>query len=436
MSRGGPTSVRCAPKCLKCMCVALALLVATPALAQYDDPPPSPKAEPATAAPERVKQLRAEVVRRRDAINAELRKLVETPAKGDDAWANEWAGEYSWGGAVGLKATILLAPRAGLVYLNDGCFDLTDVNYGTITKADGFGVSLKLASNRSNLLSRFISDEYCFVRRGERRYLIPRSQLETLGQELRKGDDRAEPTWLVRVEDQRKPLGPVSNISDTDRAMIQWPHIEGRVVTVRDLVETKLQDDLSAVSGTAVLDHGALDGVLVGMRVSISGSFPDARVVSVSDHSCEATFFVLKGEYRRRPFRAPKPGDSFHVGDPFDSPIPRPLPTPPIEAQIVEVKDVAIRDFKDGSGKAYVRGTLVIELGRADRIEEGMPFRLRTGDRVMVSRATRVDEHRCEIEFLQRRIEGMDDDLPSKGEWVSTEDTPFIDALPLPRTGH
>lgn len=425
MGRAEPTVPNRASRRIAGLCFAL-MATAVPALAQDDEPAAAkPAAQAADTPADRVKQLMPEVERRRNAINAELRRLAESPATGDDAWANEWAGEYGCGLGIGIRADVMIAPRAGLVYTNDGCLALTDVNYGRITRADSFGFSLELAGAPANLLSSFISDEYCFVRLGQRRCLLPRAMLEAFCEDLRVGRSVPDLTTLIRVEDQNKPLGPVSNIADEYRALINAAPTSGSVMEFLNVDELKFDDGTSIAFGTAILNRGSVDGLLPGLAIQISSTYPSARVLRASEHSSEATFSVLIASIRGYQLRAPKRGDHFDTGSYFEIPRTRPLPTPPIEAQIVEVRDVVVRDLKDGEGKAYLRGTIVIDIGAADRVEQDMRFRVRGLGDLMAARATRVEEHRCEIEFLQRRTEGKDDAVPAKGDWVTTDGFPW-----------
>ncbi|NUQ52267.1 MAG: hypothetical protein HUU19_06165 [Phycisphaerales bacterium] len=309
MSRGEPTGVRCATKRVKCVGLALTLLVAAPALAQYDDPPPSkPQEQPVASGPERVKQLMPEFERRRDAINAELRKLVETPAKGGDAWANEWAGEYSCG-LTGVTTIVSLAPRSGIAFIREGCYSTWEINTGDIILADATGVSLKLVDQPQPSALQTLDSEMYFVRWGERRYLIARSKLEEFCNSYNAGTLAKRDFWVYPLHrddlGKRAPTTPPTVAAEFARLLLTDP-IDAGVVKVSDVSTERLESGELAMHGTLTLDAGSADQVVRGLAFHMVNSKQplSARVVRTEEHQCEARFVqVLADQAKSDPPR-------------------------------------------------------------------------------------------------------------------------------------
>lgn len=109
-------------------------------------------------------------------IEAEL-KALDRDALPDGHWAKEFAGRYYEGDGLGTNAGILIAPESGAAYLNYGCLGLYGGNHGDIVEVLPDGLRLKLALPADRDIMKFLDDRMYFVRWGERRYLVPASEM-------------------------------------------------------------------------------------------------------------------------------------------------------------------------------------------------------------------------------------------------------------------
>lgn len=109
-------------------------------------------------------------------IEAELETL-DRDALPEGHWAREFAGRYYTGDGLGTNAGILIAPQSGAAYLNYGCLGLYGGNHGDIVEVlpDGVRLDLELPTDRD--ISKFLDKRMYFVRWGERRYLVPESEM-------------------------------------------------------------------------------------------------------------------------------------------------------------------------------------------------------------------------------------------------------------------
>ncbi|MCC6229217.1 MAG: hypothetical protein IT432_08335 [Phycisphaerales bacterium] len=294
MGRAEPTVPNRASRRIAGLCFAL-MATAVPALAQDDEPAAAkPAAQAADTPADRVKQLMPEVERRRNAINAELRRLAESPARGDDAWANEWAGEYSCG-LTGVTTIISLAPRSGIVCIREGCYSTWEVNTGDIILADATGASLKLVDQPKPSALQTLDSEMYFVRWGERRYLIARSKLEEFCNAYNAGTLAKRDFWVYPLhrDDRGKntPTTPPKVAAEFAGLLLTDP-IDAGVVKVGDVSTERLESGELVMRGTLTLDAGSADHVVRGLAFHLVNSKQplSARVVRTEEHLSEARF--------------------------------------------------------------------------------------------------------------------------------------------------
>lgn len=112
-------------------------------------------------------------------IEAELETL-DRDALPEGHWARDFAGRYYAGDGLGTNAGILIAPQSGAAYLNYGCLGLYGGNHGDIVEVlpDGVRLDLELPTDRD--ISKFLDKRMYFVRWGDRRYLVPESEMMRL----------------------------------------------------------------------------------------------------------------------------------------------------------------------------------------------------------------------------------------------------------------
>lgn len=117
-------------------------------------------------------------VRRRDEkIQRELETIDE-----DSIW-----GAYYKGDGLGWNVLLFIAPESGATYTWYGCHGTYDANHGSVVEVDGRTIRLDLAVNPKRnktwspagpgYVSRYMSDEWCVVDWGDRRFMIPSSQM-------------------------------------------------------------------------------------------------------------------------------------------------------------------------------------------------------------------------------------------------------------------
>ncbi len=237
---------------------------------------------------------------RDDAISRELERPGSPP----------WAGTYYCGDGLGMNVTIRVAPDAGVTYTWTGCLGVYDLNYGAVSevKSDRLIVDFVIDPMRSHPLHgdgiprQFLSRELCFVEWGNRRYMIPSTQMFTFCNSVNDGS-AVFGAFPLRVD------------SDAEKKRVQWlgmePAITGPPVVPAEYRDHLLQRPITATI-RAVLDRASVEpyvdksprervrvsidrgrehGVRVEMRMWAPGAYCIGRVVEVAATNSIVEFF-------------------------------------------------------------------------------------------------------------------------------------------------
>lgn len=315
-------------------------------------PAPPPLAEPPTVRVELVAAPAAEpnpeivfdptggdpvakaVLDREALIDAEL-KALDRAKLTDKDWAKEWAGTYSCGDGLGMNATIMIAPKAGLSYTWYGCLGLYDKNHGPITKADaeGIEVDLKLATDGPETMS-YLSPKLYFVKWGDRRYLVPESKMLTLVNNYNEGGYAR--SGMFSIPRKREEGDPWRRFEDAPPGRPQLPSAYDKLLRDKPIALTvtkvttepdaHVTGDVWASRSTIEFKGGSDAGVYVGLECWVGPlrSRGKVEIQKVDAGSCTGvlTAFGDKGS-----FTAPKVGDVVLTGEEaVDEPAKKPEP--------------------------------------------------------------------------------------------------------------
>lgn len=254
-----------------------------------------------------------EVYRVQDAsLRKELeQKVAKIRAEVADS-KTDWAGQYYGELGVDTYATLLLAPKEGIVYLEHGNSGIFDGNFGDLGFKDEVLLSKFKHPNGSDTQRTLNGDlsAMAVVRWGSDMMLVPVSRLHgfclrarqpaewpyLLRQLYRKSND--EPDGEIVLPEQYSPLR-------------ELPAIEAVVSRViRTEVETR-PNRWELVKQTVELSCGLRDKVFVGMDFSYNGIL-DLRVIDTSEESSTAVMKALVS--KRRVSKRRKTAKELEVG--------------------------------------------------------------------------------------------------------------------------
>jgi len=142
--------------------------------------------------------------RLRKNIASELKALPDHP----------WAGEYYAGDGLGVNMSLSIAPKSGFVFEWHGCLGLYDRNYGAVTSANDH---LHLSFTFENVRKGFqgIAPELLSVPWGERRYLVPASDIVGFCNQVNEGSEPrggVHGVYLLRKGDEKKPASGLPKV--------------------------------------------------------------------------------------------------------------------------------------------------------------------------------------------------------------------------------
>lgn len=123
----------------------------------------------------RLRSAEPALVEREARITAEIRAIASDQRASAD-WGKEWAGVYGYGFR-DESTTIALAPGSGVVWAERGIDRLRAGNHGAIAETYSDGIRFTLSIPPADCDCLTISDRLYFVRWGDRRYVVPESQM-------------------------------------------------------------------------------------------------------------------------------------------------------------------------------------------------------------------------------------------------------------------
>lgn len=124
----------------------------------------------------RINALEPDIEQHAKLVREELTSLDRSTLP-EGHWAREWAGNYYLAGFGGTETWISIAPKGGVVYTRGNAHGLIDGNYGVISEVYPDGVQVNLITDASKSTYGFMSRRLFFAKWGDRKYLIPESQM-------------------------------------------------------------------------------------------------------------------------------------------------------------------------------------------------------------------------------------------------------------------
>lgn len=242
----------------------------------------------AVEAQDNTSKVNSGIVSRREKA---IRKELKSPH------LDEWSGRYYYGDGLGTNVVLLYARESGFVFTLHGCLGLYDQNYGDVTLESG---RLQLAPKLPNDPSKGFSVDFYRVRWGARHYLISSDEIVQFANSVNAGfEPRKYPhgRFLLKDGDEKKRVSgpPPIPVEYTDY-ILRTP-LDAHIVSVG-----KSRSNDPFVVHTVVLNIGSVEGVRKGMEFFvIGGSYGDATVLKVDDHSSEAELSIFHSDERPSP---------------------------------------------------------------------------------------------------------------------------------------
>lgn len=224
------------------------------------------------------------------------RVIAETKANAQEAKAWPWSGQYYAGDGLGFNLRLAIAPKAGVVFWRYGCMGLYDLNYGSFQEKDGY---MRLSFQEKNVEDPGNMVGLCPVlvpiRWGDRRYLIPETEMIAFCNHVNSGSDRQlrDALFCAHVDDRKKKTSGIPKVPPQYQPYLLKSPIEAEVAWVGKtaVVERKELWPPGRYRVTEIrLNRGKADGLLPGMELLRANS-PDVRVLDVATTFCRAEAF-------------------------------------------------------------------------------------------------------------------------------------------------
>ena len=211
---------------------------------------------------------------KQNAIEVELEHLdlAQLPL---NHWAREWAGTYYTGDGLGMNVSIKIAPNTGVAYTWHGCMGLYDSAFGDIMETFPGGVRIALKTPDKPSSYNYMSDTLYFVRWGDRQYLVPEAQLQSMVNNFNQGGYAKSSMFdiprkvgsdghVARYEDDLPPGVP--DVPARWRAMLKERVINFKIAHASEPFGTRDSEQGKYVSFRVRLDAGSRAGMFVGMK--------------------------------------------------------------------------------------------------------------------------------------------------------------------------
>jgi hypothetical protein len=239
-------------------------------------------------------------------IDAELKEVDQATMK-EVEWAKEWAGTYYTGDGLGMNVTIKVAPKSGITYTWHGCMGLYDANHGEIVEVLKDGLCVKLAIDESASQHRFMSSRLYFVKWGDRRYLVPKSQMTKLVNNYNQGSyarssmysipRRIEGNQVHRRWDEPVPAGQPQLPPEYSKLIAGQP-VNVKITKVTTSPLAPVTKGVLVSTSVLELEGGRDRGIFVGMEIDYrkGRSFGSIEITRVRDATCSAKVSLFLGE--------------------------------------------------------------------------------------------------------------------------------------------
>lgn len=301
----------------KAVIVFLVLLIAAIWFAQYrlkDDEPSfasdsGVELSPGATAP-MIEQMRdREEPRASDRLRAIQQELLELAG-------HPWAGVYAWDDDRGGDTRISIAPRSGFTFFRSSPQGVVDVNHGDIEAVDEEHVKIALAIDpRTGEHDLYLGESIatlwntlCFVRWGERRYLIPTPQMQRFCNLVNDGSEARKPRFPVRLDgSQAAEVSGVPTVPAVWRNFVFATPVETTIVGIQPDpdAEDGIRSRLSLpreVTIAAGADRRLQKGMVVW--ATESPAFGEGEVIEVAnDRSTVRFHFALEGHADIEPLK-------------------------------------------------------------------------------------------------------------------------------------
>lgn len=227
-----------------------------------------------------------------------LRRQIQREIAG--AGSLEWAGEYYAGDGLGMNVNLLIAPEHGYVFEWHGCMGLYDRNYGSVTSTNGH---LRLSFTFNNRQEGFegIAGEFIPVHWGERRYLIPTSDIVGFCNEVNGGSeprDRIHGRYLLRRGDQTKNATNNAALPTEFQVYLLKQPVTAVITQVGQTTTQSGSSDFKIKDTAVTINAGMQQGLRPGMKLYVTesnSSVETVKVVSIADGESEGLITQFGG---------------------------------------------------------------------------------------------------------------------------------------------
>ncbi len=227
----------------------------------------------------------AAVAERHALIEAEAHRLAAHP----------WAGEYYNGDGLGMNVELAIAPAAGVAIAAYGDTGMYAANAGSlIVQADGNLVFHFDLPDLPKTRTGQFPDALHPVRWGQRRYLIPESELVDFANALNRGEEPRTTSngwFLMAVGDETRQVAGMPDLPDNFQALVRREPLASKVVGVEALPPARKNAMYCERRYRLTMDRGLDDGLVVGAALDASPAmasdthYRSSSVVESTAHS-------------------------------------------------------------------------------------------------------------------------------------------------------
>ena len=189
-----------------------------------------------------------------------------------------WAGDYYFGDGLGRNVSMSLAPVSGVAVTWQGCLGTYAADKGrVIPQADG---SLLLKYEQPNdQESLGLAEHVLPVAWGDRMYMLSEKELPAFVSAVNLGDEprkAAQGSFFMREGDERHRVYGMPVLPTAQQSLIREVPLEVGVVSANRLHDNRT--DPFVCRYRLELDHGANDGLAVGMKLLAIGGGAGNRI--------------------------------------------------------------------------------------------------------------------------------------------------------------
>ena len=261
---------------------------------------------------------KSEMLKRRDAILAEIEGIKSGAIKPAAEWGAEWAGEYYGGNGINLNKLYYIAPNAGFACADCGPLGPCEFFYGDIVEATPEGIRVRLEQTIDPEQS-LMSEWFYFIEWGDHRLLLSEPELIRFITSFRREKPVALPAFptvgghsMVCGGEKTPPGQPV--FPRRFRPLLDLAPIHATVTEVkfRDINDCALNGYQSHYYEIR-FDKGRLDDVLPLTHIKGPWNRGGVVIQSLDDHSAVANVTVSVAIGDRSKEAVPQVGDILSI---------------------------------------------------------------------------------------------------------------------------